>query len=255
MSESLGVVIPAYDPDPQLLRQYITNIRAALEPEAIRVELDQPRRGHLESLSGLAIDCNISRDRRGKGAAITAGFDALETDIYAYADADGSVPVSSLGDVVREIRDGNTAVCIGSRRHPASEIVEHQTVGRRFLGDLFALAARRILPTQCRDYQCGVKAVSADAWDSIGHHCYERGFAWDLEFVSVAGALGYDIAEAPVVWEDQSDSTVDPLSTSLELLTALINVKRRADAISTSPRYIDNQQTDSSEIRKYGSDG
>lgn len=254
MNDSLGVVIPAYDPDRRILNQYITTIRTALDPETIRVELDQPCESHLEALSDRAIDLNSSQNRRGKGAAITAGFDALNTDIYAYTDADGSVPSSSLDDVVREIRDGSADVCIGSRRHPSSEIVAHQTVGRRFLGDLFAFGARRILPTQCCDYQCGAKAVSADAWGSIAHHCYERDFAWDLEFVSVAGALGYDIAEVPVVWEDQPDSTVDPLSTSVELFIALINVKRRADAIATSPRYIDNQSTDSSEIIEYESD-
>ncbi|ELZ04521.1 glycosyltransferase [Natrialba aegyptia] len=234
MTDSLGVVIPAYDPDPLALSRYLTAVRTALNPETVRVELDQPTESHVELLSESSIDLNTSRDRRGKGAAIAAGFDALDTDIYVFADADGSIPVSSLDEIVREIRAGDSEVCIGSRRHPSSEILAPQAVGRRFLGSLFAVVARRILPTRCRDYQCGAKAVRADAWESIGRHCYERGFAWDLEFVSVADVLGYDIVEVPVVWADRSDSTVDPLSTSFELLAALITVKRRTDAIATN---------------------
>lgn len=105
-----------------------------------------------------------------------------------------------------------------------------------------------MLATRCRDYQCGAKAVRADAWASIGHHCYEPGFAWDLEFVSVAGSLGYDVAEVPVTWKDQPRSTVDPVATSIELFTALIDVKRRTDAIETSPRYRDVETTDYSDF-------
>lgn len=60
-----------------------------------------------------------------------AGFDALDTDVYAYVDADGSIPAASIADIVRQVRDGTAAVSIGSRRHPASEILSHQTVVRR----------------------------------------------------------------------------------------------------------------------------
>jgi len=112
-----------------------------------------------------------------------------------------------------------------------------------------------MLPTQCRDYQCGAKAVTADAWETIGHHCYEPGFAWDLEFVSVAGSLGFDISEVPVIWKDHPDSTVSPLSASIELATALVDVKRRTDAIATSPRYRHIDSTSKSDLLGLGNDG
>lgn len=254
MGDAVGIVVPAYDPDLSTLERYIDSIEAVLDPAVIRVEFDVPEPGQVERLEAVA-DVNVSPSRRGKGSAIMAGFDALETDVLAFADADGSVPAASLATIVRQITGGMADVSIGSRRHPASTVVTHQTVVRRLMGDVFAAAARRMLPTHCRDYQCGAKAVTAMAWDAIGHHCYEPGFAWDLEFVSVAGSLGYDIAEVPVDWEDQPGSTVAPLSAAFELGTALVDVRRRTDAIASSPRYHDVQATDHSRLLTPGEDG
>jgi len=253
MGESVGVVIPAYDPDILTLERYITDIRKVLDPETIRVEIDTPRQSHVDRLSQVA-EVNASTSRRGKGAAIMSGFDALDTDILAFADADGSVPAASLDSIIQQIAEGTADVSIASRRHPASHIVAHQTIVRRLLGDVFAVAARTMLPTQCRDYQCGAKAVRTEAWQAIGHHCYEPGFAWDLEFVSIAGSLGYGIAEVPVDWEDHPDSTVNPVSTTIELATALIDVKRRTDAIAMSPRHRGVTKTDQSKLMKLGGD-
>ncbi|MBV0901750.1 glycosyltransferase family 2 protein [Haloarcula salina] len=254
-NDSVGIVIPAYDPDILTLERYIQSIRDELVPQTIRVELDTPRQTHINQLKQTADVVNVATTRRGKGGAIMAGFDAVDTDILAFADADGSVPPDSLRDVIRQCQAGTADVSIASRRHPSSHIVAHQTVIRKLLGDAFAFAARTVLPTNCRDYQCGAKAVLADAWSSIGHHCYEPGFAWDLEFVSVAGSLGYEIAEVPVDWEDHPDSTVDPIATSLELATALVDVKRRTDAIATSPRHRNATPTDHSKLMKIGNDG
>lgn len=249
---TLGVVIPAYDPDILTLQQYVETIHDVLDPDVVRIEIDAPRQSHVDRLEAVADTVNVSNGRRGKGAAVMAGFDALETDVVAFADADGSVPAHSLDDIVHQISEGTADVSIASRRHPSSEILAHQTIVRRALGDAFAFAARWMLPTQCHDYQCGAKAVRREAWTDIGHHCYEPGFAWDLEFVSVAGSLGYEIAEVPVDWEDHPDSTVNPVSTSIELATALVDVKRRTDAIAASPRFRNVEPTDHSKLMKIG---
>lgn len=245
---AVGIVIPAYDPDISLLERFVDDIERVLDPEAVRVEIDAPSRTHVERLADAVAVVNVSNERRGKGGAITEGFDALETDVLMFADADGSVPASSLRHVLQQTVDGTADVSIGSRRHPTSTIVAHQTIARRFLGDVFAFAARKMLPTKCRDYQCGAKAVRSDVWDVVGPHCYEPGFAWDLEFISVAGALGYEIAEVPVEWEDHPDSTVDPIRTPIELATALFDVKRRTSAIATSPRFRGTTETDRSKL-------
>lgn len=252
---SVGVVIPAYTPDVPTLEAFIHDLRDALSPATIRVEIDTPDASTVARLETTADTVNAVDHRRGKGWAIMDGFDALENDVLVFTDADGAVPASSVRDVVKQVDSGTADVSIASRRHPNSNVVTHQTVLRRFLGDAFAFTARRLLPTHCRDYQCGTKAVSKQAWSVIGNHCYEPGFAWDLEFVSVTGSLGYDIAEVPVDWDDHPDSTVDPLSTSIELATALIDVKRRTSALARSPRFSDVVKTDRSRLTTLSEEG
>jgi glycosyltransferase involved in cell wall biosynthesis len=254
INESVGIVIPAYEPDMQTLEQYIIDLESIVNPETIRIEFDVPQQANVTRAEEVVDQVNIAERRRGKGAAIMDGLDALETDILVFTDADGSVPADSLTNILDQVKAEVADISIGSRRHPSSEILSHQTIIRRLLGDVFAFMARGMLPTQCRDYQCGAKAVRADAWDMIGDHCYEPGFAWDLEFISVAGSLGYNIAEVPVTWEDHPDSTVAPLATVLELATALVDVKRRTEAIRSSPRYHDIQMTDRSRLMRIGQD-
>ena len=245
MSESLGVVVPAYEPDIEALLAYIDDIRATLDPATVRVEIDAPTDAVRSRIEPVVDELGVAAQRRGKGGAVMDGFDELSTDLLAFADADGSVPAASLADIVDHVRQRADTVAIGSRRHPDAKIVDHQTVGRRLLGDAFAFVARQLLPTRCYDYQCGAKALRAAAWADIHHYCYEEGFAWDLEFLSVADSLGYGISEIPVRWEDHPESTVDPASAAVELATALVRVRQRTGRLSPR-RPRDRQSADRS---------
>ena len=230
----LGVVVPAFHPDVGRLQAYLRALLEELDPAVVRVELDEPAPETLEALSSLEspVEVHSVPRRRGKGAAITAGFEALGTDRLAFADADGSTPASELGRVVDALETADVAV--GSRRHPEARVVGHQTFARRFLGDGFAWFARRLLEAELYDYQCGAKALTADAWQRVRGHLYEPGFAWDLELVAMAAALDLRVAEVPIEWEDMPGSTVDTLPTALSLGTALFAARHRAKRLQDS---------------------
>ena len=241
MDRSLGVVLPAYRPDVERLVAYAAAIEDRLKPAAMRVELDAPRDGVVERLeAGLpdGVVVSVADRRRGKGAAVTDGFEALGTDVLAFADADGSTPADSLADVVAPVVDGTAAVAVGSRRHPDATVSSHQTLVRRRLGDAFAAAARRLLDARLYDYQCGAKALSADAWTRVRDHLYEPGFAWDVELVAMAGALDLPLVEVPIVWEDRPGSTVSPVRTSLALGRALLAARHRARLVAEDPLHV-----------------
>lgn len=234
---SLGLVVPAYQPDVDRLLDYVRDCRATLAPAAVRIELDAPAPGTAERLREAVTDgiVSVARERRGKGAAITAGFEALvdSVDILAFADADGSTPPDSLTTIIDAV-EGGADLAVGSRRHPDSVVAGHQTFARRRLGDGFAWLARRLLDADCYDYQCGAKAITADAWRTVRPHLYEAGFAWDVELIAMAGALGLHVAEIPIEWEDQPGSTVDPVDTALSLGTALLVARHRAKRLQDS---------------------
>ncbi|MFB6074289.1 MAG: glycosyltransferase [Haloarculaceae archaeon] len=228
MTRSVGIVVPAFRPDVDRLRAYVEAIDERLGPAALRIELDDPRSGVVEALDDLPATIHAVPYRRGKGAAITVGFESLETDVLAFADADGSTPTDSLAAVIERVAEGRADLAVGSRRHPEAAVASHQTLARRFLGDGFAWLAGRLLDVSLYDYQCGAKAITATGWDRVREHLYEPGFAWDVELVAMAGALELRVAEVPIEWHDRPGSTVSPVRDSLRLGRALIAARHRA---------------------------
>lgn len=237
MAPSLGLVIPAYKPDIGQLSSYVEAIVAEVDPEQIRIELDVATEGTIDELEPLPVEVAPVPYRRGKGAAITAGFEALETDVLAFADADGATPADELAHVVNPVRDGHCDLAVGSRRHPESTVATHQTFARRRLGDSFAWLARRLLTVNLYDYQCGAKAITAAGWEKVRDHLYEPGFAWDIELIAMSGAVGLRVEEVPIEWHDRPNSTVSPLRDSFRLARALVGARHRAKQVRNSPLH------------------
>lgn len=231
----VGLVVPAFRPDPETLAAYVEELDDELDAR-IRIEVDDPEPAVEEALRDLPAEVNAVDGRRGKGAAITRGFEALVdgVDTLGFADADGSTPATSVADVVAAVGTEGADLAVGSRRHPDSDIQSHQTITRRRMGDAFAWAAGRLLDVELYDYQCGAKAVSADTWRAVRPHIYESGFAWDIELIAMTAALGRSVEEVPVTWVDKPASTVAPVSTALELGRALVRSRHRAKRLAGS---------------------
>lgn len=234
MTRTVGLVIPAYRPDVETLSAYVGALADHLDPEptVIRIELDDASDEIVTALetpsTPVPVTVNAVDARRGKGAAITAGFEALETDVRAFADADGSTPASSVADVVETVVEGRANLAAGSRRHPTATVESHQSFARKRLGDVFAWTASRLLEVSLYDYQCGAKAIDGETWEAVRTHLCEPGFAWDIELIALTNALGYRVLEVPVTWEDDPKSTVSPIGTSIELGLSLCRSRHRA---------------------------
>jgi glycosyltransferase involved in cell wall biosynthesis len=234
MTTDVGLVVPAYRPDVDRLSAYVRALREELDPAVVRVELDAPEERSPGTLADLPGTVEVVPYRRGKGAAVTAGFEALGTDVLAFADADGATPAQELVDVIAPVRNGQADLATGSRRHPDATVRAHQTFARRRMGDLFAWVARRVLDPSLYDYQCGAKAITADGWETVRQHIYEPGFAWDVELVAVADALDLRVAEIPIEWHDRPGSTVSPIRDSVRLGRALVTARHRARRLRNS---------------------
>lgn len=248
MNSTVGIVIPAYHPDRSLLNSYIESLKE-WEIERIHIEIDDPSKRTLNGLTQQD-SLNVSSERRGKGKAITDGFNELspDVDVLAFADADGSVNSSSTERVLQPVRDGTVDLAVGSRRHPDARIKSHQTHLRRWMGDVFAWTTRQLLPVELYDYQCGVKALTVTAWNDIADELTETGFAWDIELLAMAESAGHSITEVPVSWDDAPGSTVEPLTATVEMGTALLSIKHR---LRETPRKtaVERRQLDTDDRR------
>lgn len=231
MSSTVGVTIPAFKPDITRLNNYIKSIQNLDFVDTIHIELDNPSSVDTSSIVGFD-SINTVKERRGKGKAITAGFDFLSTDVLAFADADGATAANSLKKVTFPVQNESVPMAVGSRRHPDAEIISHQTIIRRRMGDVFAWMARKLSSVSLYDYQCGAKALSADVWDEIRHHVYESGFAFDFELIELVSRSGHKIREIPVVWDDVSESTVNPIKDSILMAVKLYTIQNRSTDIT-----------------------
>jgi len=232
---TVGVVVPAYRPDCDVLTGYLDRLTERLAPDALRVELDAPTDATREQLAATPATVAVSGSRRGKGSAITDGFDALKTDVLAFADADGATPAGELCRLVGAVTDGRADLAVGSRRHPDATVETDQSPSRSVMGDGFAWLARRLLDVSLYDYQCGAKALTAGAWQQVRGSLTETGFAWDVELVAFAGVAGLQVTELPITWHDHPESTVPPVRTAIELGGALVRTAYRTRLDGTRP--------------------
>lgn len=223
----LGLVVPAYRPDWGRLTSYLYELEDELSPATIRVELDDPTPEDRRRARDLPVEVNLVDHRRGKGAALTDGFDALETLRLGFVDADASTPAEAFADVVGAL-DRGADVAVGSRRVEGAHA--ERPLHREVLGRGLSWLARRMIGIQLGDYQCGAKAMTREAWQAIRSDVREEGFAWDMEALALADVNGLEIQEVPVRWTEGGNSTVDPVRALGEFQRALVSIRRRTKA-------------------------
>jgi glycosyltransferase involved in cell wall biosynthesis len=224
--EKVGLVLPVFQPNVQRVDRYARGLLETIEPAHLRIELDMPREGETEALDVPGVEVNAASARRGKGQAIMDGFEALDTDILAFADADASTSVGSVHRIVQQVAEGDD-VAVGSRRHPEAD-VEGRSALREVLSSGLVVLAHGFFDVRLSDYQCGAKALRREVWDDIGPRLTERGFAWDMELLVAADRAGYGIEEVPVEWSGESRSSVSLVPAIQEFSRALVSIRRRS---------------------------
>lgn len=245
MSATVGLVIPAYRPDLDLLEAYVGALHETVDPTVIRIELDDPSPGVERRVDRLDATVSIAHERRGKGLAITAGFEALGTDILAFLDADAATPPASVRALLEPLQQGSSDLTIGNRRHPDAAVTHAQRPVRLILSGGFVRLARLVTGIPLSDFQCGAKALTRDCWEGIKGTLFETGFGWDLELLWVAASRGYDFHDVPIEWHDRPNSTVPPVRTTMNLSIllgriGLARVGRRTTARRTGTTLLEH---------------
>ncbi|HEX7058280.1 MAG TPA: dolichyl-phosphate beta-glucosyltransferase [Solirubrobacterales bacterium] len=230
MATTLSLVIPAYNEE--------LRIPALLDALSDSAEAAVSRSG-FELLEALIVD-DGSTDRtpsilreagaahpkvrpvlgfgqnRGKGAAVASGVSQVKGDLVLLADVDLSTPLEELPKLADALA-GGADVAIGSRA-VAGAVVERGPAHRKLLGKAFNGTVRMMTGLRVRDTQCGFKLMAADTARLLlaGQTC--PGFAFDVELLMRADALGLRIAEVPVLYIHDSRSRVRVASASLQML-------------------------------------
>ena len=202
----LTIVVPVYNGGDNIvanIEQIRRVVADGLAGEAIELivvsdgSIDGTTERLLESRADHGIRV-IHYDRNlGKGYAVKAGALASHGDWIALVDADLDLDPAVVPRYLDVARDEALDFAIGSKRHPGSLV--HYPRSRRIASWLYQQLNRLLFRLDVRDTQVGVKVFSREVVDDVVPLLLVKQFAFDLELLAVATALGHGrIRELPV---------------------------------------------------------
>ena len=231
MTPALSLVIPAYNEQARLpytlseIERYIC--RERLDCEVIVVD-----NGSRDATSVVVQQAAVRfprlrllrTDRRGKGLAVRTGVLAAQGAVVLFADADLSWAVEDLSRVASLVDQSRAPVVIGSREGFGARRIG-EPVYRHLMGRVFNRVVQALAVHGIEDSQCGFKAFSRTAAQTIFSRQRIDGFGFDVEVLYLARRLGYPIEVVPLRWEHKENSRVAPIRDTLLMLTDVVCVR------------------------------
>ena len=230
---TLAVVIPAYN-EASRLAATLAAVDAYLSGQPwdweVRVVDDGSSDGTAEVAAAYAARqprVVLQREpHRGKGGAVRAGMMAARGAYRFMCDADLAMPIGAIAGFLPPVLTG-CDVAIGTREGLRARRIGEPAY-RHVLGRLFNGLVQRLALPGIEDSQCGFKMFTAAAATAIFSRVTVDGWAFDVEVLTIARALGLRIAEVPIEWRFGDASKVRVLTDGLRMLRELRQIRARA---------------------------
>ncbi len=240
-SPYLSVVIPAYNEAARLpitLQQIVTYLETQPYPADVLVVDDGSSDDTVAVAEEIAaqhpIVSVIKNDHRGKGYTVRTGMLAGTGKFILFSDADLAVPIEETAKLLPHLENGYEVV-IGSREGQGAERID-EPWHRHFMGRVFNFFIHLIALRGIQDTQCGFKAFSRTAaqtlFNSVRLYGENAGLlteaavtGFDVEVLFLAVKFGYRIKEVPVKWIYGEETKVNPLKDSWRNLKDIIAVR------------------------------
>jgi dolichyl-phosphate beta-glucosyltransferase len=150
---------------------------------------------------------------RGKGAAIRTGVLSTASAHVLMVDADGASRIEDLALLLSSLRSLPPSpagrACLGSRAHLSEGSAASRSLARTLLMRAFHLFVGLLCSRAIRDTQCGFKLFDRRAADLLFGALHLDRWAFDVELVALAEALGVALGEVGVGWEEVGGSKLD----------------------------------------------
>jgi glycosyltransferase involved in cell wall biosynthesis len=161
---------------------------------------------------------------RGKGYSVRNGMLHAHGDILLFTDADLSSPIYEATKLFAAI-EGGANVAIGSRWLEAGLQTERQPWYRQLYGRLFNLALRIVLGLKYRDTQCGFKAFTRAAAQTVFSRQRVERWGFDPELLFLANKFKLRTVEVAVQWAHDHRSKISPIRDGLKMGVEMLAVR------------------------------
>ena len=230
-SPLLDVVLPVYNEEVDLPRSVAT-LREFLPehlslPWRIVIADNGSTDSTLSIAHGLAQDHPevrvIHLTEKGRGRALKKAWLESDADILTYMDVDLSTDLQCLLPLVDAVAQGEYDIAIGSRLAPGAQT--RRSLTREVLSRGYVLLIRSLFWTHFTDAQCGFKAISRAAAQTLLPHMRDVAWFFDTELLITAEKRGFRIKEVPVVWLEDPDTRVKVLRTVAQDIRGLLRLR------------------------------
>ncbi len=165
----------------------------------------------------------IRLEQGGKGNAIRAGMLAAKGEYRFMADVDFSMPVNEIGKFLPP-RLEKPQVAIASREQQGAQRIG-EPFYRHLIGRVFNALVQTLVLPGLQDTQCGFKCFSAAAAEEIFPNQTLEGWSFDVEVLTIARQLGYEVLEVPVTWTFQPGSRMSIFKDSWKMFKDLLLIR------------------------------
>jgi dolichyl-phosphate beta-glucosyltransferase len=161
---------------------------------------------------------------RGKGYSVRNGILSSRGDIVIFSDADLSSPIEEIPKLLKPIAEG-ADIAIGSRWLQAELQTQRQSLHRQLFGRIFNLMLRVTLGLQFADTQCGFKALTRRAAQTILPLQRIERWGFDPEILFLARQFGFRVVEVPVRWGHSGGTRINPVMDGAKMFQEMLRVR------------------------------
>jgi glycosyltransferase involved in cell wall biosynthesis len=230
-----SIVIPAFNESARI-QATLQSVAACIRERGWLAEVIVVNDGSSDSTAGLvqAFARNAPEFRlienpgnRGKGYSVRAGMLQALGEVVLFTDSDLSAPIEEAERLFAAIAQG-ADIAIGSRWLESGRQTHRQPLYRQFFGRCFNAVTRAVMGLPFADTQCGIKAFTRAAAQTVFQLQTIERWGFDPEILFIALKRGLRVVEVPVSWAHDDRSRISYLRDGLKMLEEIAIIRWNA---------------------------
>lgn len=230
-----SIVIPAYNESARIPAT-LEAVVACVREHAWDVEIIVVNDGSTDATAQIVRDFAIKAPEirllenpgnHGKGYSVRNGVLHALGDVVMFTDSDLSAPIDEAERLFDAIAAG-ADIAIGSRWLDRGRQTHRQPLYRQFFGRCFNTVCRMVMRLPFADTQCGFKAFTRAAAQTVFQLQTIERWGFDPEILFIGLKRGFRIVEVPVSWAHDERTRLSYLKDGLQMLKELAIIRWNA---------------------------
>jgi glycosyltransferase involved in cell wall biosynthesis len=230
-----SIVIPAYNESariPATLESVVACIRERRWEAEVIVVNDGSTDATAEVVRAFSLKAPEVRlienpGNRGKGYSVRSGILQALGEVVMFSDSDLSAPIEEAERLMAAIDEG-ADIAIGSRWLESGRQTHKQPLYRQFFGRCFNAVTRLVMGLPFADTQCGFKAFTRAAAQTVFQLQTIERWGFDPEILFIALKRGLVVVEVPVIWAHDERSRMSYIKDGMKMLEEIATIRWNA---------------------------